>query len=235
MRHFEFAHNTPEWYEARGGIATSSSFSQIITNKTLKMSSSADGYANELVAEFIMGRATERNFSVYAMEWGHAHESDAINLYSFERNCEITRGGFYTDDDMKIGASPDARVIDKDGNTLGLVEIKCPENPAVHVEYMLMDEMNPKYRAQVQGQLLVSGAEYVDWFSYHPEMPFGCVRIERDEEFIKRLNDCLKEFDGIMQKKLARCVELGIFEEIPVKTIIDPEAVEAPKDVLMAG
>lgn len=232
MKHYELIHNSPEWYAARAGVATSSSFDRIITNKTLKMSSSANQYANELVAELIMGKPLDRNFSNYAMEWGHAHEDDARNLYCFEKNVEVTRGGFFVTDDCAFGASPDVRIIDTEGNTLGLAEIKCPENPAIHVEYMLEAEMNPKYKAQTQGQLFVSGADFVDWFSYHPDMPFACVRIERDEEYLRALEDCLGAFQTIMREKLQRCVDMGIFEEIPMKVIEDPEA---PADVLMAG
>lgn len=233
MKHFELGHNSPEWYDARAGVATSSAFDRIITNKTFKMSSQADQYANELVAEIIMGRPLDRNFSNYAMEWGHAHEADARNLYCFEKNVEVTRGGFFVTDDMTFGASPDVRVIDAAGNMIGLAEIKCPENPAVHVEYMLAAAMNPKYKAQTQGQLWVSGADYVDWFSYHPDMPFACVRIERDEEFIAALEECLMDFKKLLHKKLEQCVDLGIFDEIPQKKIVMPEPADI--DTLMAG
>ncbi len=36
MKHYELIHNSPEWFEARAGVATSSSFDRIITNKTLE-------------------------------------------------------------------------------------------------------------------------------------------------------------------------------------------------------
>lgn len=223
MIHYELIHNTTEWFEARAGVATSSAFDRIITNKTLKMSSQAGQYANELIAELIMGKSLNRNISIYAMEWGHAHEADARNLYCFEKNVEVDRGGFFVNDEHTYGASPDVRVIDAEGETIGLAEIKCPENPAIHVEYMLEAKMNPKYKAQTQGQLLVSGADYVDWFSYHPDMPFACVRIERDEEYICALEDCLWQFDKIKRDKLQQCVDMGIFEEIPEKKIMLPE------------
>ncbi len=232
MIHYDLIHNSPEWYEARAGVATSSAFDRIITNKTRKMSSQADGYANELVAEIIMGKPLDRNFSVYSMEWGHAHEADARNLYCFEKNCEVGRGGFFVNDAHTLGSSPDVRIIDSDGDTLGIAEIKCPENPAVHVEYMLNMQMNPKYKAQVQGQLFVSGCDWVDWFSYHPDMPFACVRIERDEEYIQALESCLSQFEKLLRGKLEQCVELGIFDEIPEKQIHMPEPAVS---TLMAG
>ena len=45
-----------QWKEARLGIPTASRFGSIITPKTMKPSSQADGYIAELVAEWILGQ-----------------------------------------------------------------------------------------------------------------------------------------------------------------------------------
>jgi len=227
MQHFELDHNTEEWYLARAGVATSSSFDKILT-KTGKLSAQSEAYANGLVAELVLGRATERDFSTYAMDWGHEHEGDAVDLYSFETALDIEGGGFYTNEQMTVGASPDARVYDK-GILVGLAEIKCPENPANHIEYLLMQEMNPKYIPQVQGQLFVSELEWVDWFSYYPGMPSARIRTHRDEKYLQLLSSALDDFQGTMNTKINRLIELGYLDKWPTKEIHVPEKKETLK------
>lgn len=226
MRHYDIAQNSPEWYMARAGVATSSAFDRIVT-KTGKASTQADKFANEVIAELILGRPIKQEFSTKEMEWGHQHESDAIAAYEFLKDCKLERGGFFTNDARTLGASPDARV----GND-GLVEIKCPYNPAIHVEFLLMQEINPIYKPQVQGQLLISERDYVDWFSYHPDMPHACIRTGRDEEFIAILEEELAEFEYKVQARLKRLVELGHIDDIPTKEIAEAEPIP---DTLMAG
>ena len=216
-KYFDVAQNTIEWYQARAGVATASQFDKIIT-KTGKASSQADGYANKLIAELILGRPIDRNFSTYAMEWGEMHEEEARNLYVFDTGFKVQPGGFFTNDDMTFGASPDARIYDGE-QLVGLAEIKCPEDPAVHVEFMLMEEMNPKYIPQVQGQLWVSGLEWVDWFSYYPEMPPARIRTFRDEKFLAPLENAMKNFSDIMLAKKQKLMQMGIIEEMPSKEI----------------
>ena len=218
-KHFDVAHRSGDWFNMRAGVATTSNFDKIITPGG-KPSSQAEGYANLLIAELILGRPCIREFSTFAMEWGETYEEEAVALYRFETGLDVQPGGFFTNDAMTIGASPDARVYQ--GETMvGLAEIKCPENPANHIEFLLMQEMNPKYIPQVQGQLLVSGAEWVDWFSFYPEMPSARIRVHRDEEYLKLLDNSLVNFSDLMLRKKARLVELGHISAIPEKHISD--------------
>ena len=65
--------------------------------------------------------------------------------------------GAVPSDDGRIGCSPDRTVMEK-GGRYSLVEIKCPA-PWTHIGYLL-DGPGADYRQQVQGQLLVTGAEF---------------------------------------------------------------------------
>lgn len=227
MKHFDLAHRSGDWFLARSGLATTSNFDKIIT-KTGKESSQADDYANLIIAELILGRAIERNFSTYALEWGSQYEGEAVSLYEFETGLAVRNGGFFTNDELTHGASPDARIFEGD-TMVGLAEIKCPENPANHIEFLVMDEMNPKYIPQVQGQMLISGAEWVDWFSYYPELPSARIRTFRDEKFIALLANALKNFDDIVNDKFHKLIKLGHIEARPVKTISDEIVMPQPK------
>lgn len=237
-KHFDIIHNTEEWYNARAGLATTSNFSDILTPGG-KLSASADKYANQIIAELILGKPVERNFDTYAMEWGRQHEGDAANLYMFDTGLDVIHGGFFTNDDLTLGSSPDVIVLDGE-KQVGIAEIKCPENPAVHVEFLLMKEINPKYKPQIFGQMLVTGFEWVDWFSYYPGMPANRIRthLSDDPEFAKKLEDALVGFEKIVMDKLLRLRELGHLDEIPKKLIREKRKAaldQVPNDVLMAG
>ena len=66
------------------------------------------------------------------------------------------------------------------------MEIKCPA-PATHVEYLRGGVLPSKYKQQVMGCLWITGRQWWDFMSYHPNMKPLIVRVERDEEFIAAL------------------------------------------------
>lgn len=238
-KHFDIVHNTEAWYNARAGLATTSNFDNILTPGG-DLSKSAGGYANQIIAELLLGRPVERNFDTYAMEWGRQHEADAANLYMFETGLDVIHGGFFTNDEMTRGSSPDVIVLDK-GVQVGIAEIKCPENPAVHVDFLLSKKINPKYKPQLFGQMIVAGFEWVDWFSYYPGMPANRIRtsLADDPEYAKKMETALVGFEKIVMDKLGQLREMGYISEIPKKLIRESRkaAHEPPPsgDFLMAG
>ncbi|NBP16862.1 hypothetical protein EBU95_21155 [bacterium] len=120
--------NSPDWYTARAGLATASQFSRIIT-PTGKPSASAEEYAYECIAEIFMGEPIQPNFiTTRAMEDGTDTEGEAINAYEMITGFKIQHGGFFTDDSLTYGCSPDVRIYDGD-KMVGVAEIKCPQAP----------------------------------------------------------------------------------------------------------
>lgn len=218
MKWHKVIQNSDEWFTMRAGIATASSFDKILTPSG-KRSTQADAYANKLITELMLNRSVERKFSTFALEWGEQYEDEAADLYAFDTNATVIHGGFCTNDAMTIGCSPDVIVKDHEGNTVGIAEIKCPENPTNHVEFLLLKQINSKYTPQVQGQLLVTGLDWCDWYSYHPELPPNLIRTYRDDKYISLLGEALEEFEETVQKKLKRLQTLGHINEIPVKKI----------------
>jgi len=75
MKIIECSQRSPEWYEVKRGIPSSSGFSDIITS-TGKPSKSAMGYAQELAAERISG-FTELSYQSRAMEEGSRREEES--------------------------------------------------------------------------------------------------------------------------------------------------------------
>ena len=194
---------TDEWTKARLGLPTASCFNKIITPKTGKLSSQADAYANRLISELILGRPQETFPPTYWMERGEMLEADAKKLYEFETGYNLKNGGFGTNDLGTAGASPDFRIFDDKDNLVGGGEIKCVA-PWTHVENLLRDEIDPDYIPQVQGQILIYGFEFVDWFSYHPEMPPALIRTYRDDEYCEKLEAALQDFHAIKMAKIEK-------------------------------
>ena len=104
----------------RLGLATASCFGKIVTPAKGEPSKQMDDYANDLIGELVTGNNSE-TFTSYWMERGQLFEADAAAAYEFITGFELDRGGFLTDDDMTVGASPDRRVI-KLGSVIGGVE-----------------------------------------------------------------------------------------------------------------
>jgi hypothetical protein len=145
------------WHRLRLGIPTASCFSKIVTPGG-KLSKQSDAYLRRLLAEWLYGAPLEDPESTYRSEWmqrGHDLEESAVHAYEFQTGHTAEKVGFVTDDDGKLGCSPD-RLI---GET-GLLEIKVPA-PPTHVGYMLTGSIEQEYTPQLQGQLLLTGGHRI--------------------------------------------------------------------------
>ena len=216
MIYHEVAQQSPEWFRMRLGLATASCFDKIITPKTAEPSKSMDDYANSLIGELITGESSEK-FQSYWMERGAQMEAEASASYEVITDFTLDRGGFLTDDNMTVGASPDRRVL-KLGSVVGGVEIKCPK-PETHIANLLRKgEIDPSYKPQVQGQILIGEFEFVDWFSYHPDMPPAHIRTYRDDAYCEKLKRALDAFTGLMDEKISVLTNIGVI--IPERPIV---------------
>ncbi len=179
----------------RLGIPTASNFDKIITPKTGKPSSQAEGYRMDLLAELVLGQPIEKIKTEW-MQRGNELEEMAVDYYEFQTDTETTPVGFITNDAGTVGASPDRIVSDE-----LLLEVKCP-SAGQHLAYVLGKHgVDAEYRVQLQGQLFIAEKKAVDIISFHPQMPHAIVRIERDEDFIKLLDSELQAFVAILSDK----------------------------------
>lgn len=207
MKIIECIQGSPEWFEARIGIPTASEFSRIITPKTWKMSSQAEGYANLLIGEILLRESLDIRPPTFYEERGKLLEAEAVDNYVFEMGVKIKRAGFCVQDDYKYGCSVDV-LVDEDG----IAEMKCP-NGETHMGYVFKEKVPDEHYAQVQGQLLVTKRKWNDWYSHYPALPSALIRTERDEGFISALEDHLDKFRTLMNDKLLRLVEMKKIDE----------------------
>lgn len=198
MKIIDCQQRSEEWLEARRGIPTASNFGKIVTGKG-DQSKQREGYLNTLAAERITGIVEESfvsNIMLKAME----REDSARWIYAMYNRVEVEEVGFCLDDSGRWGASPDGLIGEE-----GLVEVKCPIGKTA-TEYLRSGKMPPIYYQQTQGQLLVTGREWVDFVSYYAKLPLLVVRVERDEGFLAKLESELMLFCSELDRI---CEDLG--------------------------
>ena len=196
MRVLDLIQGSPEWLEARLGCPSGSNFKRLITSRG-EPSSTAETYINELIAEKLTGETT----FVTETEWmarGKALEVDAKCFYEFDQGVDINDVGFIKDDQYECGVSPDG-LIGKHGG----IEIKCPK-PSTHVQYLRTKKVPSIYIPQIQGCMWITGRKWWDFMSFHPMMKPVIIRVQRDEEFISKLNrlviDACKTIERVVKE-----------------------------------
>ncbi len=181
---FNCEQGTPDWFEARRGVVTASRFSDVLAKG---QGITRRKYLLTLAGEAITGEVAE-SYSNAHMERGHIMEADARNLYAFANDVEPELVGFMRRG--RAGASPDSLI-----GTDGLLEIKS-KLPHLQLDVLDKGKLPSEHVAQVQGQLYVSGRDWLDFVSYWPKLPLFCIRIERDEKYISGLKQALDDFVG---------------------------------------
>lgn len=226
MKKFDVVQNTEEWHKARLGKATASMFSRIITAVKGDPSAQMDDYANQLAAEILTGDPTDDFKGNVWTERGHELEPEAIAAYAMLRDAaEVEHGCFVSNDEETYGASPDnfvkipkikkvtnstvndnGEIVETeeevfDGWDEGLLEIKC-KLPKNQVSVLLKPTVSRDHWPQLQGQLLVTGRTWVDIMYYHPKLRPQIIRVERDEDYIAKLQVALDACVAAVQQKV---------------------------------
>ncbi len=197
MQIIDCEQNSDLWYSVRNGKVTASRFSDVLAKGAGK---TRKDYLYDLAAERLTGKAERFSFKSKDMEHGQVTEAQAREEYSLWTGNDFKRVGFCVLND-DVGASPDSLVGDD-----GLLEVKSPKT-TTQIESYLKKEMPSKHVAQVQGQLWVTGRQWCDFVSFDPDIltpaRFLCIRIFRDEDYIKNLeievNKFVADLETLMQ------------------------------------
>ncbi len=201
---------TDAWLRLRAGIPTASNFDKILT-KSGKKSTSQEKYMFALLAERMMGHP-RFEFMSHWMERGIEMEAKAVAYYEKQRDVDTVAVGFITDDLKRYGASPDRLVGES-----GLLQVKVPKDET-HAMFLLgSGSVFDEYKVQAIGELMVAKKDFNDLISWHPEMPEAIVRTERDESFIKLLEEAVLEFSDKLESKARELAERGWLAKDRVK------------------
>jgi len=188
---YDIEQGTSEWLELRLGKLTASRFKDIMTKgRGESPSKTRESYMMQVVAEILTGERQD-SFSNSAMDWGNECEPRACAAYELKHDVDVSHCAFIQLNDW-VGVSPDGLVGDN-----GLIEIKCP-NTTTQIKRYIKGQFPSEYKAQVQGQLWVSGREWCDFVSYDPRITTDAdyfeVRVERDEKYISELSQACDLF-----------------------------------------
>lgn len=154
-------------------------------------------YAFQLAAERLTGKP-RKQVKAAALQWGRDVEPAAVAAYQAETGAIVTECGFVRHPSYDfIGASPDFLVDDDGGG-----EVKSPESSEVHLE-TLLNGLPEEHIEQIQGGLWVTGRQYWDFVSYHPDFPphlrLYIQRIPRDDSFIAKLESACLAMEADVQ------------------------------------
>jgi len=144
-------------------------------------------YTPAELGEFMGNDATDR---------GAELEKDARWEFESLTGHSLRIVGFCLHPELHLcGCSPDALVSDG-----GLWENKCPL-PQNHLTILRERSMPIDYKAQVHGQMAITGASHVWFMSYCPGLPTYLEKIERNG-YTENLLQCLREFEMLYLEQL---------------------------------
>lgn len=189
--------NSDEWYAARSGIVTASEFSSVLAKgRNGAPSETRKKLLAVKAAEIITGGPVSTWQGNEHTERGHQMEQEIRDLYEATSEYPVTQIGFMRRG--RMGCSPDAAV-----GELGLFEAK---SCMAHIQIARLEAgtLPSEHVAQCQGQLLVSGRQWVDYRSYSPGLPQLKVRVYRDLEFMSTLNTAIRQFNAELDSLVAK-------------------------------
>jgi putative phage-type endonuclease len=176
-----------EWFAERCGKFTGSRFNDLlaISKSTGKPLKSRNDLIWQIVAERIQGYQPQ-GASSYSLQWGVDNEPLARTAYEIKTGEFVEEVGFIKHSKYDfVGVSPDGLI-----GEYGLLEIKCPKSPEIHLQRFL-NGVPDEYKAQIQGQLWVTGRKWLDFVSFdgdtNDKFKLLIIRVERDEAYIKNL------------------------------------------------
>lgn len=204
MQIFDCEQGSPEWFKCRMGIPTSSEFKTLLSvKKEAKDKITRQTYMRKLAGEILTGEPME-SYSNGHMERGKEWEDEARDHYAFTYSADPVRVGFVRRGNA--GASPDSLIGDAGG-----LEIKTAL-PHIQIERLEKNELPAEHRAQVQGNLWITGRAWWDFVSYCPKLPLLVVRVPRDDGYIATLSGAVNEFNEELAALVERMRRYGMQE-----------------------
>ena len=83
--------------------------------------------------------------------------------------------------------------------------------PGKHLVYLAGGVVPREYRLQVQGQLWVTGRKWVDFMSFHPDLPPFVIRVEPDPAMQAALDEAIEGFvDGMLVARARLTAAYGL-------------------------
>ena len=203
---FCYAQGGPEWIEGRRGCATSSRFDDVMATIKSGEAASRRNYRIQLALERITG-VVQPSFVSGPMADGSEREPSARLAFEAATGLIAQEVGL-----VKVGewlaCSPDGLIDDDEG-----LECKC-YIPANHYATLLAQAMPEKHKAQVQGNIWLSGRRRWHFASWNPLFPprlqlFHAV-VERDDAYIVKLAAEVEKFLAEVAEAVTKLEKLNV-------------------------
>ena len=201
MKFVECLQGTPEWFAARAGAITASTFADAVSvlkrtsgeKKVGDPTDASDRLASDLAIERISGKPYGEPPKTWLLDRGHKLEAEARRIREERTGMVILESGVCKTDDDWFGYSTDGLVDDD-----GLIEIKCPID-ANKIAAMFKTGDVSEYIHQMQGGMWITGRAWCDFIMYVPDLAsvgndLYVKRIYRDDNFIDSMVDQLLSF-----------------------------------------
>lgn len=194
-----------QWLRDRCGLFTASRAGDL-----MKKQRNGSPYATRknYITEIALERLTQElpeNFTSADMQEGIDRERTAALAYSFATGNETEQTGLWIKD--YYGASPDDLIIGQNGG----VEYKNPR-ANTHKETLETGEIPEHYYWQVLQNILVTGADFWDYVSYHPAFPPNAQLFVKRIQRINVLDD-LHELENELAQANAEADQVVAFIE----------------------
>ena len=191
---------TDEWLQERVGHITGSRMADVISKIKTGESQTRLNYKTQLVTERLTNQPVQTYFN-NAMQQGIDREPDARMLYELENKIDVEEVGFIKHPTLAwSGVSVDG-LVGKDG----IIEIKSPLE-TTHTNTLLKKQAPKKYYPQMQWGLCVTQRSFCDFVSYNPSFPddlkLFVIRVERDDDYIKMLEEEVVKFNEEIEQLL---------------------------------
>lgn len=204
----EMEQRSPEWFALHLGRPSTSQFYRIVSGKGKNAGArkieTSQTYKFQLLAERLFGVSFQPRLDrIAAVRHGVQHEEAAREAFAKHVGGEVRPGGVVLTRDKRLLSSPDGFVGDVP------VEIKCPQPPG-QLENLLTEPRD--YWPQVQGQMLLTQADWCHFWSWHPHTPAVYYPVPRDVRFCDAMNYELRKFCDELDADEAALRRLGDYD-----------------------
>ena len=195
--HRDIDQGSKEWLDLRLGLITCSEIKTICADGV-----GAQTYINGLAYERITGEPS----AVFAgNEWtnrGHELEPIARDLYQQKTGNEVEEVSFIKN--LGFGYSPDG-LIGLDG----AMEIKVKQ-PQVQISILRSGEIPKEHLDQLDGGLLCSDRNWIDFIAYCPNLPTFIKRVYAEERKaqLEKLNTLIEKYNKQIDDVVNQIMEM---------------------------